>query len=175
MQADYKGFAETRSHKFCLAYTEGFETLGLIVACYFLEGAKELESPSVCDPTLGLWLWHLAEEYEHRHDAFKLFHKLYGSYWYRLFGIVYAGPHMLNCIFKTAFYIISEDRKLGKIAAPWKSRLRMLGVGFRMAKYIVPRLLKTFHPGHDPLNAAEPRESMKVLAKAEEKRGPSVI
>jgi uncharacterized protein len=174
MQADYKGFAETRSHKFCLAYTEGFETLGLIVACYFLEGAKELESPSVCDPTLDLWRWHLAEEYEHRHVAFKLFHKLYGSYWYRLFGIVYAGPHMLNYMFKTAFYIISEDRKSGKIADPWKSRLRMLGVSFRMAKYIVPRLLKTFHPSYDPLNAAEPRESMKVLAQAEEKWGPAL-
>ena len=85
------------------------------------------------------------------------------------------GPHMLNCMFKMVFYIISEDRKSGKIADPWKSRLRMLGVGFRMAKYIVLRLLKTFHPGHDPLNAAEPRESMKVLAQAEERWGPSVI
>ena len=82
---------------------------------------------------------------------------------------------MLNYMFKTACYIISEDRKSGKIADPWKSRLLMLGVSFRMAKYIVPRLLKTFHPSYDPLNAAEPRESMKVLAQAEEKWGPSVI
>lgn len=171
MKADYDRFWETKGLKYCLGYAEGFETLGPILACFFLEGARELQKPDVDDPTADLWRWHLAEEYEHRHVANYLFHGIYKSYWYRLWGICYAAPHMLGYMIRTGAYLLSEDYKAGRIKKPWLSRLRMVGMLVRMFAYVIPRVIQSLHPRYDPANIKEPERSMAVLAEAEAKWG----
>lgn len=169
MKADYDFYWAKKGFKFCLGYAEGFETLGPIMACFFLEGARELEGEDIDDPTLDLWRWHLAEEYEHRHVANYVFHAHVSSYWYRLYGIVRAAPHMLGYMTRTGFYMLGEDYRAGRIQDPWRSRMRMLGVLGRLAGYVVSRLLKTLHPKYDPANLPAPTHSMEVLARAEAK------
>ncbi|SOE51606.1 Predicted metal-dependent hydrolase [Burkholderia sp. OK233] len=170
MKADYEGFWKDKGFKYCLGYAEGFETLGPIIACFFLEGARELHKPSVDDPTADLWRWHLAEEYEHRHVCNYLFHRVYpGSYWYRLYGIAYAGRHMLSYMIRTALYLLREDYKAGRIKRPWRSRWRTATMLLRLFAYITPRLIKGLGPKYDPINLPAPKRSMEVLAEAEAK------
>jgi len=173
MKATYEHYWNVKGPKFSLGYAEGFETLGPIMACFFLEGAKELQDPDVDDPTLELWRWHLAEEYEHRHVANYLFHSLYRSYWYRLYGVLYAAPHMLGYMVRTALYLLREDYKAGRIARPWRSRLRTLTMLGRLLAYCMPRLVRSLHPKYDPANIPMPVHSMEVLEQTEAKWGRS--
>jgi predicted metal-dependent hydrolase len=170
MKADYEHYWKDKGLKYCLGYAEGFETLGPIIACFFLEGAPELRKPNVDDPTADLWRWHLAEEYEHRHVCNYLFHRLYPrSYWYRLYGIAYAGRHMLSYMIGTTLYVLREDYKSGRIKDPWRSRLRTAGVLLRLFAYITPRLIKAMAPKYDPIDIPPPRRCMEVLAETEAK------
>ncbi|MCX7060099.1 MAG: metal-dependent hydrolase [Gammaproteobacteria bacterium] len=167
MKADYQRFWEKKGHKYCMGYAEGFETLGPIIACFFLEAARELDNTSVDDPTADLWRWHLAEEYEHRHVANYQFHAIYNSYWYRLWGICYSAPHMLGYMISTGWYMVKEDWKSGRIKDPWKSRLRFAGMLARMFAYVVPRTIASLHPKYDPMNLPPPKRAMAVLEQAE--------
>lgn len=171
MAADYRRFWKEKSHLYCMGYAEGFETLGPVLACFFLEGAKELEQADVDDPTASLWRWHLAEEYEHRCVANYLFHRLYPSYWKRLYGISYSVPHMMNYMIRTALYLIREDRRAGRIPDTWGSRWRFTRMLVRMLAYAIPRFLKTLLPGYDPVRIKPPEKSMQVLDEAEARWG----
>lgn len=171
MANDYKRFWKEKSHLYCLGYTEGFETLGPILACFFLEGARELDQADVDDPTAALWRWHLAEEYEHRCVANYLFHRLYPGYWKRLYGISYSVPHMLVYMIRTGLYLIREDRKAGRIQDPWRSRGRFIRVMWRLFAYAIPRFVKALRPSYDPYHIPPPARSMEVLAHAEERWG----
>lgn len=169
MKADYERYWKEKGLKYCLGYAEGFETLGPIIACFFLEGARELRNPNIDDPTADLWRWHLAEEYEHRHVCNYLFHRLGHSYWYRLYGVAYAGRHMLSYMIGTALYLLREDYKAGRIKQPWRSRLRMAGMLTRLFAYLIPRLIRSLSPRYEPMDMPEPARSMEVLAEAERK------
>lgn len=169
MKADYERYWKDKGLKYCLGYAEGFETLGPIMACFFLEGARELRKASVNDPTADLWRWHLAEEYEHRHVCNYLFHRLGHGYGYRLYGIAYAARHMLSYMISTSFYLLREDYKAGRIKHPWRSRLRTVGMLARLFAYLIPRLLRTLGPKYDPMNMPEPKRSMAILEQAEMK------
>jgi len=171
MKADYERFWTTKGHKYCMGYAEGFETLGPIIACFFLEGSRELQKPNVDDPTADLWRWHLAEEYEHRHVANYLFHAVYKSYWYRLWGICYSAPHMLGYMIGTGLYMVREDWKNGRIKDPWRSRVRFASMIVRLFAYIIPRVIKSIHPKYDPINLPPPERCMEVLEQSEERWG----
>lgn len=171
MKHDYDRFWETKGLKWCIGYAEGFETLGPIIACYFLEAARELDKSTVDDPTADLWRWHLAEEYEHRHVANYLFHSLYKSYWHRVWGLCYSGPHMLGYMIRTGHYMVCEDRKAGRIKDPWRSRVRFAGMLMRLFAFIVPRVIASLHPRYDPADLPPPKRCMVVLEHAEQHWG----
>lgn len=171
IKADYDDYWKHRSLSYRLRYAEGFETTAPILACFFLEGAREMRDPDVDDPTVDLWRWHLSEEYEHRHVCFHLHEALYKSYWLRLWGLCYAGRHMLSYMIGTARYLIREDRKAGRIADPWRSRLRFGSVMVRMFAYAIPRLLRAAAPGYDPCNIAPPPGYQQALDDAERRWG----
>lgn len=130
-----------------MGYKEGFETLGPIIACFFLEAARELDKALVDDPTAELWRWHLAEECEHRHVANDPVHALSQSCWSRLWGIGY--------MVRTGWCVVKEHWKSGRIKDPWRSRLRLAGMSLSL------------HPKYDPMNLPEPRRAMAVPAHAE--------
>lgn len=177
VKANYETYRNERSLAYCLRYAEGFETMAPILACFFLAGAREMRNPNIDDPTVDLWRWHLCEEYEHRHVCFHLHEALYKSYWLRLWGLCYAGRHMLNYMIGTALYLIGEDRKAGRISDPWRSRLRFGSVMVRMFAYVIPRLIRAAAPGYDPRNIPPPPGYMEVLDDAERRWGdePSAV
>ena len=76
IRRDFESFLE-RPLKWNLAYSEGFESLGLIQAEFFFEHMDDLVEDA--DPAvLELWRWHLAEEFEHRCVCHDVYHALYG-------------------------------------------------------------------------------------------------
>jgi hypothetical protein len=113
-QADYERFLEKKSLRFNIAYSEGFESLSASSVDTFFEEFDEYWADA--DPRArDLWLWHLAEEYEHRSVMNDTYHALFGgglySYLYRLYGFVCAIVHISGHINKISAALIDEDRK----------------------------------------------------------------
>lgn len=114
LSADYKRFLETKSLKFNLAYSEGFETLGpanLIAMFKGYDGLLTGADKTVVD----LWQWHMVEEYEHRSTVNDTLHTLYGRgplmYLYRIYGLFVAVKHLGSFSKRASAYLLAKDRE----------------------------------------------------------------
>lgn len=172
MAADYRRFEKEKGLQFCLAYSEGFETYGTFVSYFFFEGSGKLMA-DWDEPTIYLWLWHLAEEYEHRTVCNHLYKAVYNdAYWTRMYGLWYATFHLFGFVLRAAVKFIAADRKHGRIKGPIRSRLRFARDVIRFFAYVIPReILYAMRPGWDPVHVPPPRRSMEFLEKAAERYG----
>jgi predicted metal-dependent hydrolase len=113
-EADYDRYLKTRSLRFNLAYSEGFEAMSAIAVTNFFEEFDAFLDGA--DPrAVAIWKWHLAEEYEHREVAHEVYHELYGKHrlfaWmYRIYGFIYAIRHIRSHTARVADYLLSVDR-----------------------------------------------------------------
>jgi uncharacterized protein len=113
-EADYDRFLKTKSLRFNLAYSEGFEAMSAIAVTNFFEEFDEFMVGA--DPrAVAIWKWHLAEEYEHREVAFDVYHALYGNsvfaWAYRLYGFYCAITHIRKHTMRVSAYLLEVDRK----------------------------------------------------------------
>lgn len=102
LEADLESFLKNRSLKFLLAYADGFESLGAASGAVWFEMSDEWLKDA--DPSLtALWKWHIAEEFEHRHVCYELYHTLFcrgfwnaiwNGYFYRIYGFLFAVRHL---------------------------------------------------------------------------------
>jgi uncharacterized protein len=159
---DLEGFLETRSLKFNLAYSDGFEAMGALGAqlwfnCYveYLEGADS--------EAVDLWKWHMAEEHEHREVAFQVYQHLYGrkrpfldGWLYRVWGFLYAFKHLVGFGNRAADYLLEEDRKRMTPDERAASVAREKAFKKKMAKVAIPELLKVLSPFYDPKHTVKP-------------------
>ena len=158
---DLERFLATKSLKFNLAYSEGFEAMGALGAlmwfdCYteFLDGAE----PEV----IRLWKWHMAEEYEHREVAFNVYHALYGrknlfnGWIYRVAVFLFTARHLLGFGNKVADYLLSEDRKAMSPAGREASIAREKAFKKKLARTAIPELLKVLSPFYNPARRKAP-------------------
>jgi predicted metal-dependent hydrolase len=113
-EADYERYLKTKSLRFNLAYSEGFEAMSSIaVTNFFEEFDPFLEG---ADPrAVAIWKWHLAEEYEHREVAHEVYHELFGrnrliAWVYRLYGFFCAITHIRGHTARVTEYLLSVDR-----------------------------------------------------------------
>ena len=150
IKADYERFAK-KGVKFCLAYGEGFETLGPLVSYYMFEHREEL---GIADweeePAAFLFVWHLAEEYEHRSVINYLYKELYGGYWYRLYGMGFGLYHLGKYGLGGALEMIDADCEAGKSTGRLRRKLRFALVMARVLRYVTPRLIVACGPNYDP-------------------------
>jgi predicted metal-dependent hydrolase len=113
-EADYERYLKTKSLRFNLAYSEGFEAMSAIAVTNFFEEFDEfLEGAD--QRAVAIWKWHLAEEFEHREVAHEVYHELYGSnrlfaWAYRLYGFFCAITHIRKHTNRVAEYLLSVDR-----------------------------------------------------------------
>jgi len=169
---DLERFRTTKSLKFNLAYADGFEAMGALGAqmwfgayVEFLDGAD----PQAVD----LWKWHMAEEYEHREVAFSVYHELYGkkNLWdgwiYRVYGFLFAARHLIGFGNRAAEYLLEEDRKRMTPAEREASIAREKAFKKKMAKVVVPELLKVLSPFYNPRNRPEPAGMVEYLKRFE--------
>jgi predicted metal-dependent hydrolase len=152
--ADYERFLKTKSLRFNLAYSEGFEALSSIsVTNYFEEFGDYLEGADF--EAVEMWKWHLAEEYEHREVCHDVYHTLYGrgpfAYAYRIWAFFYAVKHIRTHVVKVQNYLLGKDREgmnEEELAASLERERKVNEVTERRAKEHLKSILSPFYaPG----------------------------
>lgn len=162
LHEDYRQFLDERSLKFNLAYSEGFESSGIVVAEYMFKHADRwLEGADESVKTL--WLWHLAEEYEHRTVCYDVYQRLHGSYFYRIYGLLYAMVHLFSYGGRVGRYLIDQDRRTGRIANTWQSRWRALRFQCHQYAYLSIKMLRVLSPFYNPRDYAMPDSAGTLL------------
>lgn len=125
LEADYQDFSKNRSLEYNTAYAEGFEVMTYA-------GARTMAKNNVLQNILpwarDLWMWHIAEESEHRTVAFDVFEHLFGGYWVRMTTGMQAQRHFVKSWFEMADEICiamtgsKVDRKKSRTAMPGSLR-----------------------------------------------------
>ena len=169
-KADLDRFFETKDARWCLAYCEGFETVGPIAASFFFERGHRLMR-DWHEPTVYLWLWHFAEEYEHRTVCNYLFRDVYGSYWRRLYGLAFLLQHATRRLLPIFLHLMATDWKGTTRRSRVRSVLRMSRIAAELGAWTVPKLARALLPSYDPGPIPPPRQSMELLRAASERYG----
>jgi predicted metal-dependent hydrolase len=168
LKADYERFLSTKGLKFCVAYSEGFETLGPALSGFFFDRSPHLMK-QWDEPTTFLWLWHVAEEYEHRAVVNGTYKTLYGDHWYRLYGFWYAIIHIFAYVLKNSNRMIAYDLATGRIQGRFRSRYRQVTSLLGVLRYAAPRLAKAHRRSYDPTTMPPMDGAQFILRQASEK------
>jgi len=171
LKADYERFLHDKSLRFNVAYAEGFESLGIIYAAFFFEQIDDLLEGADID-VANLWRWHFAEEFEHRtvcYDVYKALFgkKVFGGYWYRIYGLMYAIWHLGSYGKRATDYLLAVDRLNMTEPEQCVSRARAAGYQWRLMSFLLPRVLRIFSPFYNPRNRRAPRGIEELLASIE--------
>jgi uncharacterized protein len=165
-EADYDRYLKTKSLRFNLAYSEGFEAMSAIaVTNFFEEFDPFLEG---ADPrAVAIWKWHLAEEFEHREVAFDVYHELYGNglfaYLYRLYGFICAIKHIRGHTARVTAYLLGKDREGMSEVELAESIAREKAVARATSKRAKEHLKAIFSWNYDPKNLPAPRGVQALL------------
>lgn len=148
---DYARLGRERSLRFNLAYAEGFESMALAIGHMLIEDREFLFGDSE-SAVASLVLWHFVEEIEHKNVTFDVFKHLYGSYVWRIAGLVYATFHIMARTRRGYHALLKED-------GLWKdfhSRLALARVLLHIFGKLAPKLLRILHPAYHPSKVADP-------------------
>jgi predicted metal-dependent hydrolase len=125
------------------------------------------------DPTVvGLWKWHLLEEYEHRTVCHDVFHRLSGGYFRRVYGLVYQMVHLTSYSKRVRKYLLAEDRKSMSPAEIKESIARERAAARKIRNLTLPRLLRALSPFYTPRKVPEPKMYRSYMAGVEAKLSP---
>lgn len=162
LTAEYEEMLRTRSLRYCVAYCEGFESLGLIQAEFFFGHVDDLLEGA--DPRLvRLWQWHLAEEFEHRSVCFDVHRHLGGSYLARIRGFATAARHLGGWGKRVSDHLIARDG--AALDAPARAALGAQENAYRqrLLRFSLPRMLAILSPAYDPRRKSVPRGAAPLL------------
>lgn len=159
-EADYEQFLETKSLRFNLAYSEGFEAMSAIAVTNFFEEFDDYFEGA--DPrAVAIWKWHLAEEYEHREVAFDVYHALYGNglfaYLYRIYGFYCAVTHIRAHTQRVTAYLLAKDREGMSEAELAASKARERDVERRTSKRAKEHIRAILSWNYSPAKRPTPR------------------
>jgi predicted metal-dependent hydrolase len=172
LSADYERFLAQRSLKFNCAYCEGFESLGPPNALAYFEFYADLLEGADRN-AVDLWKWHMAEEFEHRHVAYQVFHALYGrksfidAYFYRLYGFFCTMRHLGGWTARVNAYLIGKDRETMSAEELKLSRKRERVVKRRLLLKFLPQLLRVLSPFYDPSKLRPPKGMSEFMGRVE--------
>ncbi|MGZ4729639.1 MAG: metal-dependent hydrolase [Acidimicrobiales bacterium] len=151
MRRTYGWFSKTRSQRFNLAFAAGSETIAFTLARWTENHLDELFTGAEPVPST-LFLWHLAEEVEHKSAAFDVYEAVDGSRLRYLTAMVmsfailawFTGISALTMMY-------SDHRVLNPVS--W---FRLLKWGLSFAWVGLPTLVVSSLPGHHPSDFADP-------------------
>jgi len=164
---DYERFFATKSLRFNVAYCEGFEALGSSAAQIYFEDFKDYFEGADKD-AMNLWLWHLAEEFEHREVCADVYRTLYGNgplaYLYRVGVFLYALAHIGAHTKRISRYLIDKDREgmSPEQLTHSKKHEAMLNRKYLIAAF--KRLIGVLSPFYDPGKKVASAGMQEVLA-----------
>jgi predicted metal-dependent hydrolase len=150
MTEDYKRL-QGKSLRWRLAYTAGFETMTMGITEWLISARKDLFVDA--DPVVtSLILWHMVEETEHKTVAFELYQELFGNYFARLVGLVYATYHISKFSRRAYKRMMKRDGTWGSL----RCRFRLWAMVAKFGWNIAPALLRSLFPGHHPDHVTDP-------------------
>jgi predicted metal-dependent hydrolase len=167
-EREFERLFSTKSLAFLTAYCEGFETLGPPHALVWLDEIEDLlqgARPEV----VGLWKWHLMEEYEHRTVCHDVFHAIHGGYFMRLYGFFFQLWHLRGFTQKVAKVLQTKDEAIMSHEEIALSRQRRKQVNKQIGRLILPLLLQVLSPFYNPRRSPEPKAYRRHMAAVEAK------
>ena len=152
---EFERLLQTKSLAFLTSYCEGFETFGPPAAISWLDKMEDIlvgARPEV----VGLWKWHLLEEYEHRTVCHDVFHLVHGGYFMRLYGFFYQMFHLGTFSKKVRQHLLAVDRASMTPDEVEISKKREKAVSWFQTKRFLPRLWSVLSPFYTPYDSPEP-------------------
>ncbi len=140
-----------RSLSFNLAFAPGFETLAYTGARWTEKQLGHLFDDA--DPVASsLFLWHLAEEVEHKNVAYDVFHAASGKKLSYLTGMLSSTLMLIFFTWWSTWILLFDQRQLLRPAAHWHLFLWSFGFAFDL----FPALFVSIMPSHHPSDLADP-------------------
>lgn len=158
-EADLDGFLATKDLAWNLAYGEGFESSGAAMAAAWLDGAMAEHCGDRGSVPMQLWVWHLAEEFEHRTVVHDVMHRLLGAE--RAFELrstvgAWARSHYGDHTARAAAYLLGVDRATMTPEAVEASRGREVEAWLGMGAMVGDALDWILDPDYDPRDVPTP-------------------
>ena len=139
-----------RSTRFGLAFAAGFETIAFVAARWVDDHQGLLRD---AEPTAAtLFLWHLAEEVEHKEVAFDVYQASGGGRLRYAWAMTVAGVILALASLAGAWTMLAAQRRLFSPGA----HLRLIGWSFSFVFTALPVMLVSALPGHHPRDLADP-------------------
>jgi uncharacterized protein len=147
MARTYAWLEHTRSVQFSVAFAAGFETISYSAARWIEPQMDELFAGA--DPvTTSLFLWHLAEEVEHKGVAYDVHRAIGGSR--RLYVGAMLTALVLLAWFTTlgALIILAGERRLWKPISWFRITRWLLSFLFHAGPIMMMSATRAFHPAN---------------------------
>lgn len=151
LQWTYRTLARRSSREFNLAFAAGFEAVAFSSARWADKHRHELFT-GADGVASTLFLWHLAEEVEHKSVAFDVWNAIDGNRW-RYLRAMFTSFVMLAgfVLIGTLAQLFRSGRILNPVA--W---FRLIKWAFSLAFEVMPTMAITALPGHHPNDLADP-------------------
>ena len=162
LKADYKSFLKDKPLEWNAAYAAGFESSALFLAEYFFTSIDDLLEGADKN-AVGLFQWHLAEEYEHRSVCYDVYQKLYGHYFLRIRATWFVFKHLGAFGQKMTTLFMERDREHMTEAERAASVEREKSNRRRCLRFVLPRMLHLLSPFYDPAKAPVSRGIPELL------------
>jgi len=144
------GRLRRRSNRFGLAYAAGFETIAFVAARWVDQHQSLLRD---AEPTAAtLFLWHLAEEVEHKEVAFDVYQASGGGRLRYAWALLVAGTLLALASLAGAWTMLAAERRLFSPVA----HLRLVGWALGFVFTAVPVMVVSALPGHHPRDLTDP-------------------
>ena len=157
---------ETRSLADNLAFSTGFENFACVTAkYYFTRGLHHFDGPDQRIPTL--WLWHAAEEYEHRTSCNRAMDAVGPGYRRRISGLIDFMRLMVPWHARVVDYMLSVDRATMTEPERAESIAEKKFCDREMLGYVLPRISRIFLPFYDPGRVGAPKALFEALDRFE--------
>ena len=139
-----------RSTRFGLAFGAGFETIAFVSARWVDEHQSLLRD---AEPTAAtLFLWHLAEEVEHKEVAFDVYQAAGGGRLRYAWAMAVAGVLLATASLAGALTMLAAEKRLFSPTA----HLRLLRWSLSFTFTALPVMVISALPGHHPRQLADP-------------------
>lgn len=166
-EADLEEFLAAKDLAWNLGYGEGFESSGVALAEGWLDGGIEALCGDRGSEPMRMWVWHLAEEFEHRRVVHDVLHRLYGperAYELRTTVGEFARGHYGDHAGRAAAYLFEVDRASMTDDEVAASVDREMAAWLGLAEIAGERLGWIHDRDYDPGDVPAPRRYEQILA-----------
>ena len=149
--AGYFKNARTRSKRFQIGFTAGYETFTFLGGMIILNRYEELMGEA--DPVIrALWVWHQVEEVEHGAVAFDFYKAFYADHeWFRRWMVLYAFAHITGETLRAFAHMVRAEGFYRKPLRAWKAWRFCLSFAFDLGRAALPVLKSDYHPRNHPI------------------------